>query len=75
MAKALIESMRDRNWGRIVNLASNSLGLPVPGLAHYMASKGGVIGLTRALASDLALEDCAIITGQTIVADGGLVRL
>ncbi|GAA3310817.1 hypothetical protein GCM10020295_78900 [Streptomyces cinereospinus] len=54
MAKAVMGGMRDGGWGRIVNLASNSLGLAVPGLVHYMASKGGVIGLTRALASDLA---------------------
>jgi NAD(P)-dependent dehydrogenase (short-subunit alcohol dehydrogenase family) len=54
MAKALAGGMRDRNWGRIVNIASNSLGLAVPGLVHYMASKAGVIGFTRGLASDLA---------------------
>ncbi len=54
MTKAVAASMRERGWGRIVNIASNSLGLPVAGLTHYMASKGGVIGLTRALANDLA---------------------
>ncbi|KLO31379.1 short-chain dehydrogenase [Mycolicibacter heraklionensis] len=54
MTKAVIDSMRQHGWGRIVNVASNSLGLTVGGLAHYMASKGGVIGLTRALANDLA---------------------
>jgi NAD(P)-dependent dehydrogenase (short-subunit alcohol dehydrogenase family) len=129
MAKAVMTSMRDNGWGRIVNLASNSLGLAVPGLVHYMASKGAVIGLTRALASDLApygvtvnavcptasrtpggeqnidgrkfemvsqlqaikrvgvaedivgtvcflsSDDCAFLTGQTLVADGGLMRV
>ena len=54
MAKALVGGMRERSWGRIVNIASNSLGLAVPGLVHYMASKAGVIGLTRGLANDLA---------------------
>lgn len=54
MTKAVITSMREQGWGRIVNVASNSLGLAVAGLTHYMASKGGVIGLTRALANDLA---------------------
>jgi len=54
MTKAVITSMREHGWGRIVNVASNSLGLAVAGLTHYMASKGGVIGLTRALANDLA---------------------
>lgn len=54
MTKAVVTSMREHTWGRIVNVASNSLGLAVPRLTHYMASKGGVIGLTRALANDLA---------------------
>ncbi len=54
MAKAVITSMRKHGWGRIVNIASNSLGLAVAGLTHYMASKGGVIGFTRALANDVA---------------------
>lgn len=129
MVKAVMGSMRDNGWGRIVNLASNSLGLAVPGLVHYMASKGAVIGFTRALATDLApygitvnavcptasrtpggernisdakfamvasmqaikrvgvaedivgtvcfltSDDCAFLTGQTLVADGGLMRV
>jgi NAD(P)-dependent dehydrogenase (short-subunit alcohol dehydrogenase family) len=53
MAKAFVPGMKARGWGRVVNLASNTFGTPVPGLVHYIASKGGVIGFTRALASDL----------------------
>lgn len=128
-AMTFAPGMRDRGWGRIVNIASNSLGLAVPSLSHYMAAKGGVVGFTRGLATDLAAygitvnavsptasgtpggkanfpdsvlesvasmqaikrggeatdivgtvsflssEDCGFVTGQTIVADGGLVRL
>jgi NAD(P)-dependent dehydrogenase (short-subunit alcohol dehydrogenase family) len=37
----------------IVNVASSSLLTSTPGLAAYMASKGGVLGLTSALANDL----------------------
>lgn len=53
-AKAFTPGMTARGWGRVVNMASNTFGTPVTGYAHYVASKGGVIGFTRALASDLA---------------------
>ena len=35
-------------------MASSTLGSVVTGFAHYVASKGGIVGFTRALASDLA---------------------
>jgi 3-oxoacyl-[acyl-carrier protein] reductase len=54
MVKAVLPLMKKGKWGRIVNITSNSIGLPIPGLAHYMASKMGVIGLTRGLSADLA---------------------
>lgn len=54
MSKAVWGSMIENKWGRIVNIASNSLGMAVPGMAHYMATKGAAIGFTRALATDLA---------------------
>jgi NAD(P)-dependent dehydrogenase (short-subunit alcohol dehydrogenase family) len=38
--------------GRIVNMASSTLGSVTTGFAHYVASKGGVIGFTRGLAAD-----------------------
>ncbi|MFJ6893245.1 SDR family NAD(P)-dependent oxidoreductase [Streptomyces hokutonensis] len=53
-AKAFTPGMRERGWGRIVNMTSNSIGLVIPGFSHYVASKMGVIGFTRGLATDLA---------------------
>jgi NAD(P)-dependent dehydrogenase (short-subunit alcohol dehydrogenase family) len=52
-ASAFAPGMKQRGWGRIVNMASSTFGAVVVGYAHYIASKGGLIGLTRALASEL----------------------
>jgi NAD(P)-dependent dehydrogenase (short-subunit alcohol dehydrogenase family) len=130
MSKAVVDLMKENGWGRIINLTSNSIGLAVTGVSHYIASKMGIIGFTRGLANDLAgfgitvnavgptltpsqywderglpqvvvdatvakqaikrpgqtddvvgvvaflsTDDAAFITGQTIMADGGLARL
>ena len=53
MSAAFVPGMKQRRWGRIVNMASSTLGSVVSGFAHYMASKAGIVGITRALASDL----------------------
>jgi len=136
MTQRFLPGMRERKWGRIVNMASNTFGQKTKGLAHYVASKGGVIGFTRALSGEvgqygitvnaiapamtrtpgtealqdnyagmtqdelykfvigkqsiprpsapadlaatlsfLVSDDAAFITGQTIYADGGVVRV
>ena len=51
---AFVPGMRQRKWGRVVNMASSTLGSVVTGFTHYVASKGGIVGFTRALATDLA---------------------
>lgn len=53
-AKQFVPQMRENNWGRFVNISSNSIGIVVPGMSHYMASKMGVIGFVRGLANDVA---------------------
>ncbi len=52
-AKAAVPTMRDRGGGRIVNIASTVAHKGVPGWLHYVASKGAVIGFTRALAREV----------------------
>lgn len=50
--RAAIPAMRESGWGRIINIASNSFHMGLPELSHYLASKGGMIGLTRSLAAE-----------------------
>jgi NAD(P)-dependent dehydrogenase (short-subunit alcohol dehydrogenase family) len=52
--KAFWPGMRARGWGRIVNIASDTFSLTIPDFVHYIASKGGVIGFTRAIATEFA---------------------
>ena len=129
MSQAVVGSMKERASGRIVNISSTTAWLVVPGFSAYVASKMAVIGLTRAMATELGehgitvncacpsltrtgtteagpqaemfepvaqmqaikrtqepgdmvgtiaflcSDDSAFMTGQTLIADGGLVRL
>jgi (S)-1-phenylethanol dehydrogenase len=52
--KAFVPGMREAGWGRIICISSNACWLQVQGVAHYVASKLGVIGLVRVLATELA---------------------
>jgi NAD(P)-dependent dehydrogenase (short-subunit alcohol dehydrogenase family) len=45
--------MREAGYGRIVNVSSNVVLAGTPNLAHYVASKGGVLAFTRALAREV----------------------
>jgi NAD(P)-dependent dehydrogenase (short-subunit alcohol dehydrogenase family) len=49
-----IPVMRKQGGGAIVNMASGAGFVPVPGLAHYCASKHGVLGLTKTAAVENA---------------------
>lgn len=52
--------MKSQRYGRIVNLSSDTVGLTMKGLSHYLASKSAVIGLTRGLANDLGEYDITV---------------
>ena len=53
-AQAAIPGMIERRWGRIVNISGLNAFKGRPGWAHVCASKMGALGLTRALAAELA---------------------
>ena len=50
LAQALVPAMRERGWGRIINIASLQSQRAFPDGIAYGASKGGVVQLTRAMA-------------------------
>jgi NAD(P)-dependent dehydrogenase (short-subunit alcohol dehydrogenase family) len=53
VSKALVPSMKQGGWGRIVNLTSGSVQLATENTTAYKTSKMAVIGLTRAMSADL----------------------
>jgi NAD(P)-dependent dehydrogenase (short-subunit alcohol dehydrogenase family) len=54
MCHAAVPAMRERRWGRIINVSSMAGVIGAPRSTPYSASKAGIIGLTRALAMDVA---------------------
>ena len=58
--KVVVPSMKERNYGRIVNIASVAGKEGNPNLSAYSAAKAGVIGLTKSLGKELAKFDIAV---------------
>ncbi|MER7692160.1 SDR family NAD(P)-dependent oxidoreductase [Streptomyces sp. NPDC097610] len=54
VTQAFVPDMLDAGWGRIINISSSSAQTGAPSMAHYAASKGGVIAFTKALAIEYA---------------------
>jgi 2-hydroxycyclohexanecarboxyl-CoA dehydrogenase len=52
--QAAAPDMLEARWGRMVTISSSSAQSGAPRMAHYVAAKAGVVGLTRALALELA---------------------
>ncbi len=52
--KAFVPMMKQEKWGRIINISSNVCWTVAPKVTHYTAAKMGVIGFTRALATEVA---------------------
>jgi NAD(P)-dependent dehydrogenase (short-subunit alcohol dehydrogenase family) len=61
MCRAFIPMMRGRGWGRILNMTSIMSHVSLPGRTAYSASKSALLGLTRALAQELAPEGITVV--------------
>ena len=67
-AKYFLPAMRKKKWGRFVGISSNMVGLAIPGMSHYIATKMGIIGFMRGLANDVANDGItanAVLPGLT----------
>jgi 2-hydroxycyclohexanecarboxyl-CoA dehydrogenase len=53
LVRAVLPAMRAAQWGRVIFITSSSQFAPPPGMAHYVASKGALTGLSRALSVEL----------------------
>jgi 2-hydroxycyclohexanecarboxyl-CoA dehydrogenase len=58
--RAVLPDMLAAGWGRIVNISSSSAQTGASRMAHYAASKGGVIGFTKGLAIELAAKGITV---------------
>jgi 2-hydroxycyclohexanecarboxyl-CoA dehydrogenase len=60
--QAVVPDMIEEGWGRIVNISSSSAQSGQPIMTHYVASKAGVIGFTKALALELGPQGITVNT-------------
>jgi acetoacetyl-CoA reductase len=60
MTQPIIDGMRSRNWGRIINISSINGQKGQMGQSNYSAAKAGVIGFTKALAQETARKGITV---------------
>jgi NAD(P)-dependent dehydrogenase (short-subunit alcohol dehydrogenase family) len=86
VTKAALPHLRAAGWGRVVNIVSAVVFLGPPELVAYTTSKAGLVGFTRALATELGPEDITVnaiapgltrtaTAARTTGADGGFERV
>ena len=69
-----VADMVAEGWGRIVTISSSSAQSGAPHMAHYVASKGGVIGLTKAFAREFASQGITVNTIPPTIVDTPMAR-
>jgi 3-oxoacyl-[acyl-carrier protein] reductase len=65
LIEAVLPGMRERGWGRIVNIGSSSVREPIPGLALSNSHRMAAIGFFKTLASEVAAEGITVNTIAT----------
>lgn len=54
VTREVLPGMIEAGWGRVINITSSSVQTGSPMQAHYVSSKGGLVGMTKALALEFA---------------------
>ncbi len=68
-ARAVLPAMRAQKSGKIINIGSGTALVGPPGRIHYVASKAGVLGMTRTLAREVGGDNIqvnALVPGSTL---------
>ena len=60
LAEAVVPGMRERGWGRIVNVGSSSTEEPIPGLTLSNAHRPALIGFFKTLAREVAADGVTV---------------
>ena len=76
LIEAALPGMRERGWGRIVNVSSDSIREPLPGLSLSNANRMAALGLFKTLADEVAENGITVNTVATgMIATERLVEL
>jgi NAD(P)-dependent dehydrogenase (short-subunit alcohol dehydrogenase family) len=58
--RAATPIMRRQKYGKIVNIASDTMMKGTPNFAHYVSSKGGVVAFTRAISKEVGVDGICV---------------
>jgi 3-oxoacyl-[acyl-carrier protein] reductase len=59
-SRAVVHPMRNRGWGRIIHLSSDTALTGNPWYLHYVTSKAALVGMTRSMARELGKDGITV---------------